>query len=118
MTEALTVDHRNEIVLVGEVTTSPDERTLADGSPIVTFRIDVTRDPELGVGRDSFECTAHAARLRRSLAAWQTGDVVEVTGALRRKFYRVGSSSRPFMVVEVDRARRLSTPSARRRTRG
>ncbi|MDQ1704234.1 MAG: single-strand DNA-binding protein [Frankiaceae bacterium] len=115
MTETTAPEHRNEVVLVGEVTAPPEERTLADGRVIVTFRLDVVRDPEVGTGRDSFECTAHAARLRRSLAAWQTGDLVEVSGAIRRRFYRVGAGSRPFMVVEVERARRLSSPASRRR---
>jgi single-strand DNA-binding protein len=111
-------EHRNEVILVGEVTTPPDDRTLSDGTVITTFRIDVVRDPEAGATRDSFECTAHAARLRRSLAAWRMGDVVEVTGALRRRFYRDGAGSRPFMVVEVERARRLSSSLTRRQTPG
>jgi single-strand DNA-binding protein len=116
MTDISVLEHRNEVVLVGEVTVPPEERTLADGRLIVTFRVDVARDPEVGTGRDSFECTAHAARLRRSLAAWRSGDVVEITGAIRRRFYRVGAGSRPFMLVEVERARRLSSSVSRRRT--
>jgi single-strand DNA-binding protein len=115
MTETAAFEHRNEVVLVGEVTAQPEERSLADGRIIVTFRVDVARDPETGTGRDSFECTAHAARLRRSLAAWHPGDLVEITGAIRRRFYRVGAGSRPFMVVEVERARRLSSTLSRRR---
>lgn len=118
MSEVAAEEHRNEVVLVGEVTVPPEERLLADGTRVVTFRVDVARDAETGPGRDSVECTARAGRLRRSLAVWRTGDVVEVTGALRRRFYRVGPASRPFVVVEVERARRLSTPVTRRRKLG
>jgi single-strand DNA-binding protein len=110
--------HRNEIVLVGELTTAPTERTTAAGEEIVTFRLDVERDHESGFGTDSIECTVQIPRLRRSATAWQPGDTLEVLGAVRRRFYRVGNASRPFVVVDVARARRLAgAPVKRRRTR-
>jgi single-strand DNA-binding protein len=102
--------HRNEVVLVGELQEAPSERTLQTGEDIVTFRLAVARDPQSdGGGRDSFECTGRAPRLRRAAHAWDVGDLIEVGGALRRRFYRAGAGSRPFLVVEVDRATRRRT---------
>jgi single-strand DNA-binding protein len=102
--------HRNEVVLLGELEDPPLERVLKTGEEIVTFRLAVARDPQTEGGvRDSFECTARAARVRRVAAGWEAGAVLEVTGALRRRFYRAGAGSRPFLVVEVDRATRRRT---------
>jgi single-strand DNA-binding protein len=108
--------HRNEVLLTGTVQTVPEPRQLADGSEVVTFRLLVARDPETG-GSDSLECSSTAVATRRAAVGWSVGDVVELTGALRRRFYRQGAVSRPFTLVEVHRARRVPALS-RRRTRG
>jgi single-strand DNA-binding protein len=111
-----TIAHRNEVLLVGTLQSEPMPRSLSDGTDVVTFRLLVRRDDE-GAGTDSFECSSAAAGCRRAAAGWGIGDELEVSGALRRRFYRAGSTSRPFNVVDVQRARRVS-PAARRRTRG
>ena len=99
--------HRNEVLLVGEITDGPTERDLADGRSVVTFRIDVRVDTDAGPVRESFDCTVDAARTRRAALGWALGDVVEVEGVVRRKFYKVGASSKPFTVIEAGRAKRL-----------
>jgi single-strand DNA-binding protein len=100
--------HRNEVVLVGELETAPTDRELKTGDPITTFRLGVARDADAEGSRESFDCTVIASRARRSCSGWDIGDVVEVTGMLRRRFYRAGAASRPFVVIEVDRARRVA----------
>lgn len=110
--------HRNEVLLVGTIVVPAATRTLNDGQEIVTLRLEVALDAEDGGGRDSFECTIHQPRTRRAALTWQAGDTLEVSGAVRRRFYRVGPGSRPFTVVEVARARRLPGPVRRPRTRG
>ena len=101
--------HRNEVLLRGLVATAPQERVLADGHRVVVFRLAVDRDPYAGGGggQDSVECSGGTPRVRRAAARWRPGDAVEVAGALRRRFYRAGAASRPFTLVEVERARRL-----------
>jgi single-strand DNA-binding protein len=97
--------HRNEIVLVGRITSPPAPRVLPSGTPICSWRITVDR-----AGADGFDvvdCTAWTARTRRSAAAFGRGDVVEVTGALRRRFYRAGGGVASACDVEVRTARRL-----------
>ena len=105
--ETLTTDHRNEVYLVGEVLTVPDERTFADGRDVVTFRLDVRVQGESGAIRDSFDITIAGGRTRKAALAWDVGDTVAVEGVVRRKFHRVGAGSRAFVVIEAARAKRL-----------
>lgn len=109
--------HRNEVVLVGRLAAPAGARTLATGVEAVTFRLDVALDPDAGGGRDSFDCTVTAARTRRAALGWNVGDTVEVSGIVRRRFYRAGSRSRAFTVVEARAARRLAGGAVRRRRR-
>ena len=105
--EHSTTDHRNEVYLVGEVITVPDERTFADGRDVVTFRLDVRTEVDSRPIRDSFDITVAGARTRKAALAWDVGDTVEVEGVVRRKFHRVGAGSRAFVVIEAARAKRL-----------
>ncbi len=42
---------------------------------------------------DTFDCVAWTAATRRAAQALSVGDVVEVTGALRRRFWRTGAGA-------------------------
>lgn len=105
--EPITTDHRNDVYLVGEVITVPDERVFADGRHVVTFRLDVRTQAESRPIRDSFDITIANARTRKAALAWDVGDTVEIEGVIRRKFHRVGAGSRAFVVIEAARAKRL-----------
>jgi single-strand DNA-binding protein len=104
--EATTL-HRNEVHLVGEVSTTPEERELSDGRGAVTFRLDVRADAATGSIRDSLDITLVGPRARKAALGWDIGDVVEIDGVVRRKFYKVGPASKPFTVIEAERAKRL-----------
>lgn len=104
--EATTL-HRNEVHLVGEVSTIPEERELSDGRGAVTFRLEVRTEADAGSVRDSLDVTLVSARARKAALGWDVGDVVEVDGVVRRKFYKVGNASKPFTVIEAERAKRL-----------
>ena len=99
--------HRNEVHLAGEIATAPEERTLSDGRGAVTFRIEVRAETADGATRDSLDITLTGSRARKAALAWEVGDVVEVEGVVRRKFYKVGAMSKPFTVIEAERAKRL-----------
>ena len=106
-TEPIATDHRNEVYLVGEVLTVPEERTFADGRDVATFRLDVRAQGEVGPIRDSFDITIANARTRKAALAWDVGDTIEIDGVVRRKFHRVGAGSRAFVVIEAARAKRV-----------
>jgi single-strand DNA-binding protein len=105
--EPPTSAHRNEVHLVGSVSTTPEERELSDGRGAVTFRLDVRTDTDAGPARDSLDITVIGTRARKAALSWEVGDLVDVEGVVRRKFYRVGVGSRPFTVIEADRAKRV-----------
>jgi single-strand DNA-binding protein len=106
---------RNEVVLAGRLAAPGEERTLPSGDLLVTFRLVVARPQAARVpGRptvDTIDCTAWGAAVRRSVLGWNAGDVVEVTGALRRRFWRGGSGATSRTEVEAVRAKRLAKAS-------
>ena len=103
----------NHVALRGRVCGEPTERQLPSGAVVVGFRISVRRDgPATVMTRGSKQvvdwlaCTAWSGLTRRTVSRWEIGDLVEVEGALRRRFPRGGGVSR--LEVEVLRARRLA----------
>ena len=114
MTETA-IEHRNEVVLVGRITSPATERVLPSGDMITSWRITIDRD---GDGRDVVDCTAWSARLQRSSLTWQKGDVVEISGAIRRRFWRAGAGLGSATEVEVQSAKRVSATASRQRKRG
>jgi single-strand DNA-binding protein len=109
----------NAVRLRGRVSSAPVERELPSGTAITTFRVSVARarSPMTAGSRqavDWVDCTAWGARARRSVGGWAVGDEVEVTGALRRRFFRAGDGSSTRLEVEVLTARR-ARPRARDR---
>ena len=110
----ISAEHRNEVLLVGRVTSPATERVLPSGDTITSWRITIDRD---GEGRDVVDCTAWTARLQRSALTWQKGDVVEITGALRRRFWRAGAGLGSATDVEVLKAKRLTSTVAATRPR-
>ena len=98
----------NEVRLVGRVSQPPEERVLPSGDSVWTFRVVV---PRVGARRgsrqgvDALDCAVWSGRLRRSVAGWASDDVVEVTGAIRRRFFRAGGSVASRVEVEVSGGR-------------
>lgn len=107
------LDHRNEVLLVGRVADEPNLTVLPSGDQLVTARLVVNRPPLAGHGNrtrvDTITCTAWSAPLRRRLRGWSAGDVVEVTGALRRRFWRTDTGPRSRYEVELAGAVRLAS---------
>jgi single-strand DNA-binding protein len=109
----------NTVRLRGRVSTPPAERELPSGAVILTLRISVRREPTpMTQGSkqqsDWVDCSVWSARTRRSAARWRTGDVVEVEGALRRRFYRGGEGTSTRLEVEVLAARLVSRAAPQR----
>jgi len=110
-------DVRNEVVLTGRLSVDPVSRELPSGDAITTFRVvvrrgEATRSDRARAGVDALDCVAWTGRVRRTVQGWAAGDVVEVHGSLRRRFYRVGSGAQSRVEVEVTRARRVRRPTS------
>jgi single-strand DNA-binding protein len=101
---------RNEVHLSGRVAAAPVERELPSGDSVVTVRLIVERDGPAAARTsqrvDTIDCVGWTARVQRAMRRWQAGDEVEVSGALRRRFYRVADGPRSRFEVEVSSARR------------
>jgi len=97
----------NEVRLVGRVSGAPQQRALPSGDELWSFRVVVPRPPadRSRQAVDALECVAWSARVRRSVARWSDGDLVEVTGSIRRRFYRAGGATASRVEVEATRAR-------------
>jgi single-strand DNA-binding protein len=109
-----TADHRNEVLLVGRLSAAPEVRVLPSGDEITTWRLVVARD-DVAEGRaaqDTIDCTAWSSRTRRSASSWAPGDVVEVEGALRRRFWKTPAALASRCEVEVSRVRRVAKAPA------
>lgn len=102
-------DDVNVVRLVGRVSAAPEEVVLPSGDVLCSFRVVVGR-PEGHQSRqrvDALECTTWVPRVRRSAMRWQPGDVVEVEGAIRRRFFRAGGGAASRVEVEVSSGRRV-----------
>jgi single-strand DNA-binding protein len=86
------------------------ERELPSGDRVVAFRVVVDRDPGSGGSArvDTLDCAAFRADARRKLSGWEPGDEVEVTGSLRRRFFRTGGGPASRYEVEVRTAARVA----------
>jgi single-strand DNA-binding protein len=107
---------RNEVRLVGRLGADPVRYELPSGDSIVSFRLTVDRPPgrvlpsgRRAVSVDSLPCAAWDGRVRRAVLRWSEGDIVEVSGALHRRFRRTsdGTATSAFE-VNVASARRLA----------
>lgn len=97
----------NEVRLTGRVATVPQETTLPSGDVVVNLRIVIPR-PSPSPGRrqaheavrrvtvDTFDVAFWTKGTQRTARRLVGGEIVEVSGALRRRFYRTitGAQSR------------------------
>lgn len=109
-------EHVNEVRLVGRLAVEPARRELPSGDVLVSFRLVVTRSPTSRprtAGRaptvDALECAAWRRDVQRSVDRLVPGDVVEVEGSLRRRFWRAGAGAASRSEVEVRKVRRLAS---------
>jgi single-strand DNA-binding protein len=110
------VEGHNEVVLGGRVSGEPTVRVLPSGDELVSWRLVVGRDNR-GVsasGRqlptvDTIDCVAFKAGVRRTAARWAGGEVIEVRGELRRRFWRGAQGAASRCEVEVLEIRRIGT---------
>jgi len=100
------VETINEVRLLGRLAADPQLRELPSGDSLWNLRVVVER-PLLAGGEkprqrvDSLECAVWTGRLKKQVERWSAGDVVDVTGALRRRFFRAGGATASRVEVEL-----------------
>jgi single-strand DNA-binding protein len=89
-------DEVNEVTLVGRMSQPAEEQTLPSGSELWKFRVIVGRPPSAAsrVTVDALDCVVWTKRPARAVAGWRTGDLVEVRGSLRRRFFEPAGGGR------------------------
>ena len=90
--------HVNEVRLVGRLSADPAQLTMPSGDTLWTFRLVVERTgagERRGQQLDTLDCAVWGGRAKRSVPTWSVGDLVEVTGAIRRRFYAAGPRRSP-----------------------
>jgi single-strand DNA-binding protein len=101
----MTETTNNEIYLRGRLAADATLRELPSGDTLTVFRLTVDRPKGARARVDSIDCSAAGSRARKIIERAVPGDEVEVTGALRRRFWRgpYGLASR--YEVEIATAR-------------
>jgi single-strand DNA-binding protein len=86
----------NEVTLVGRMSQPAEEQLLPSGSQLWKFRVIVGRPPSPASRAtvDALDCVVWSKRPARSVATWQAGDLVEVKGSLRRRFFSPAGGGR------------------------
>jgi single-strand DNA-binding protein len=111
-------DVDNWVFLRGRLADEPVARDLPSGDVLTVFRLTVAR-PEGERGRvDSLECSTVKARARRSLERAEPGDQVEVSGSLRRRFWRTAAGPASRYAVDVETVKLLRTGRSAGAARG
>lgn len=107
---SLAVIETNEVHLIGRLADRPVHKTMPSGDAAVTFRLVIRRPPSAARRQagDSIHCTSFRAAAVRASAGWQPGDVLEVHGAVHRRFWRDGPTTRQVYDIEVARVRRVA----------
>jgi single-strand DNA-binding protein len=104
------VESVNEVRLVGRLAADPQLRELPSGDSLWTLRVVVDRAAPARQERsrqrvDSLECAVWSGRLKSQVGRWAVGDVVEVSGTLRRRFFRAGGATASRVEVELSGGR-------------
>lgn len=113
------VPGRNEVRLRGRLAAEAEERELPSGDLIAVLRLVVPREPPSGRRRaapdgprrasvDTIDVVCWTAGARRSARRLRAGDLVEVEGALRRRFFGGPAGRQSRYEVEATALTRVS----------
>jgi single-strand DNA-binding protein len=95
-------DWQNSVLLVGRVTSEAEEIELPSGESLVRFRIVIPRDkPTTKVTVDTIDCVSFKTAPQRKARSLAIGDIVEINGELRRRFWKTGAGVASRVEVEI-----------------
>ncbi|GLW08385.1 hypothetical protein Misp01_35150 [Microtetraspora sp. NBRC 13810] len=99
---------RNEVTLVGRMSAAAEDRSRAGGTTLTTWRLIVRRRAAVV---DVIDCVTFDPELAAAVARRRPGDVIEVTGALRRRFFNTGQGKVSTYSVEAAGVRVVDRPA-------
>jgi single-strand DNA-binding protein len=107
------MEHVNEIVLVGRLSGAPEWRALSGKDQVAVWRLIVehrdARSPQDAI--DTIRCVSYDRTIQAGVRTWSHGDLIEVRGALRHRFWRGPTGPRGLYEVEATSAiLRLPSP--------
>ena len=76
----------NDVLIRGRVTSEAVEKELPSGDKVSEFRLVITRDEREGV--DTLDIAAWSSKMRKKSSSLKVDDWIEVTGAIRRRFWK------------------------------
>ena len=97
-------EYANEVILLGRASTPAVEKELPSGDKVVEVRIVIGRDNRDGY--DTFDLAFWSAALRKRALTLADDEWIEVTGTLRRRFWRSGNTIASRWQVEGRELRR------------
>ncbi len=98
-------DSLNEVLLRGRVSGEPHEKELPSGDHVVEFRIVIPRKTREGV--DTLDIAAWTSRARRIGLTLKADEWVEISGAIRRRFWQAPSGLASRWQIEASAISRI-----------
>ena len=95
----------NNVLLRGRVSGVPTTKELPSGDHVVEFRIVVRRDTREGV--DTLDIAAWSAKTRRKSLTLKADEWVEISGAVRRRFWKAPSGLASRWQIEASEISRI-----------
>lgn len=101
----------NEVHLIGRLAAAAVARPMPSGDVLATWRLIVARPAtaHTSAGVDTIDCRTWSERGDPPVMEWEPGAVIEVRGALRRRFWRTPTGPASRYEVEVTAAWWLAT---------
>jgi single-strand DNA-binding protein len=97
------MEHFNEIVLLGRLSGEPEWRSLSGDDEVAVWRLIVehrnARSPQDGI--DTIRCVTYDPSIQAGVRTWSHGDLIEVRGALRHRFWKAPAGPRGLYEVEA-----------------
>jgi single-strand DNA-binding protein len=106
---SVAVIDRNDVTLRGRLSAPAEVRTLPSGDLLIVFMLVVKRrEPRVSKqSSDVLTCITYDRGLQRRVAAWRAGDIVEVEGALQRRFWRTATGTASVCEVNCRKGRKV-----------
>ena len=104
----------NSVILVGRLAAPAERKEMPSGDALWTWRVVVARPKaqvrKNGSSVDTIDCTTFSKTLGRSAEKWEKDAVLEIAGALGRRFFRTPSGTGSRYEVECNAVKKLKNP--------